>query len=235
MRFILHTRHAITSCLCVALFAAVVLAPLQAQNEHGGPAREQWQRVDDIFKAMGVEKGSHVADIGAGGGFFTTRLAKAVGEDGRVYAVDVNPISLRELRTTLGESVTNVELIRGEENDPRLPAGRLDAALIVNAYHEFAQYREMLAGIKAALKPGGRLVLVEPAPSRAGDTMRADQARRHGIAIEFVEEDLRQAGFVVVRRDQAFTSRPEHQHTVGATKETVKAVEWLLIAQRPPD
>ena len=124
MRFILRfARHAITSRLCVALLASVVLPPLHAQSGHTEPSREQWQRVDDIFKAMGVEKGSHVADIGAGGGFFTTRLAKAVGENGRVYAVDVNPISLRELKTTLGESVTNVELIRGEENDPRLPAG----------------------------------------------------------------------------------------------------------------
>ena len=203
------------------------------QDSHDGTPREQWQRVDDIFRELGVGAGTHVADIGAASGFFTMRLAKAVGPSGRVYAVDVNPVSLRELKTALGGEAANVELIRGDENDPRLPADRLDAALVVNAYHEFAEHQAMLARILAALKPGGRLALVEPAPTRAIDTTRAAQEKRHTIAIAFAEADLREAGFEIVVRNIEFTTRPEHQHTAGGTSEMIRPVEWLLVARRP--
>lgn len=228
------TNYVLHLLLCLA--AVVGLGELMRadqQNEHGGPAREQWQRVEDIFGELGVTAGSHVADIGAGGGFFTTRLAGVAGPEGRVYAVEVNPVSLRELKDRLGTTVTNVEFIRGDEDNPHLPAGRLDAALIVNAYHEFAEYRAMLDRILAALKPGGRLALVEPAPTRAADTTRSAQTRRHTIAIEFVEDDLKATGFEIVTRNTAFTTRPEHQHAAGGSTETVKVAEWLLVARRP--
>ncbi len=79
---------------------------------------------------------------------------------------------------------------------PREPADRLDGALIVNAYHEFAEHSSMLRHVRAALKPGGRLVLVEPI-ARAEDTVRAAQTRRHTIAIELVENELKEAGFEI--------------------------------------
>jgi precorrin-6B methylase 2 len=194
------------------------------------PSREQWQRLPDVFRELGASPGRHIADIGAGGGFFTTRLAKAVGPEGRVYAVDVNPISLRELKDALGAGVTNVELIRGDENDPHLPAGRLDGALVVNAYHEFAEYDAMLRVIKAALKPDGRLVLIEPIP-RGEETTRAAQTKRHTIAIEMVEEDLRRNGFEIVTKDPVFVTRPEHQHQGEDAIGGVKPTDWLLVAR----
>ena len=204
-----------------------------AQQEHAGPPREQWQRVADVVAALGIVPGSHVADIGAGSGFFTTRLAKAVGPTGKVYAVDVNPISLRELKETLGSSATNVEIVRGEENDPRLPLAQLDGVLIVNAYHEFAEHRDMLRHIRAALKPGGRLVLIEPIPRRAQDTTRALQSRNHTIAIEFVEADLAEAGFEIVTRDVAFVTRPDHQgEAARATASAPAPTDWLVVARR---
>lgn len=219
----------------LATLAAVVLSLGLVQN--AAPAetpREQWQRVSDIFTHLEVTAGSHVADIGAGSGFFTTRLARAVGPVGRVYAVDVNPVTLRELKAALGDQAANVEIVRGEENDPRLPLERLDAALIVNAYHEFAEHQAMLRAILAALKPGGRLAIVEPAPTRTGDTTRAAQTKRHTIAIEYVEEDLRQAGFEVAVREVKFTTRPEHKHDgPGGNAETLPPVEWLLVARKP--
>lgn len=222
------------SRLSIAALAAVLVldAPLVARQDHQEPPRDQWQRAADVFEAMGLGPGSVVADLGAGGGWFTTRLARAVGTGGRVYAVDVNPVSLRELREALPKDLTNVEIVRGEEDDPKLPAAALDAVLVVNAYHEFAEYAAVLGKVREALKPGGRLVVIEPAPRRAEDTTRTAQTRRHTIAIEFVEGELAQAGYDIVRKDPAFVSRPAHRDANGAT---VTPTDWLLVARRPAD
>ncbi|HJU42065.1 MAG TPA: methyltransferase domain-containing protein [Vicinamibacterales bacterium] len=215
------------SCLLAALTIVVATFPVVAQEQQ--TSRDQWQRAEDVFRELGISDGSHVADLGAGGGWFTRRLAKAVGPQGRVYAVDVNPVTIRELRESLPADLTNIEIVRAEENDPKLPTGQLDAVLIVNAYHEFHEYAAVLAKIREALKPGGRLVLVEPAPLRAEDATRAAQVKRHQIAIEFAEADLAQAGFEIVKKDLAFVKRPAHQ-TEGVTH---APVDWLLVARRP--
>jgi ubiquinone/menaquinone biosynthesis C-methylase UbiE len=218
----------------IAAVAAVLylVAPLGARQDHQEAPRDQWQRAADVFEAMGLGPGSVVADLGAGSGWFTTRLASAVGTNGRVYAVDVNPVSLRELREALPKELTNIEIVRGDENDPKLPAGQLDAVLVVNAYHEFAEYAAVLDNVRAALKPGGRLVLIEPTPLRAEDTTRAAQAKRHQIAIEFAEADLTQAGFEIVRKELSFVKRPAHQMAGGVSH---GPIDWLLVARRPAD
>lgn len=223
-----NSRNAMVAIAAVFCLAA----PLTARQDHQPSPRDQWQRVADVFDAMGLGPGSIVADLGAGGGWFTTRLARAVGGSGRVYAVDVNPVSLRELREALPADLTNIEIVRAEENDPKLPAAALDAVLVVNAYHEFAEYPAVLARVREALKPGGRLVVIEPAPRRAEDTTRAAQTRRHTIAIEFVEGELAQAGYDIVRKDPVFVSRPAHQEPNGTT---VTPTDWLLVARRPAD
>jgi predicted methyltransferase len=222
-RFILMTG--------TAAVATVVSASAQ-QPAHIDVPREQWQRHADILSALGATTGARIADIGAGGGWFTRRISKAVGDTGRVFAVDVNPISLRELKEAIGADYANVEIVRGEEDNPKLPAATLDGALIVNAYHEFAEYPKMLAHLRDALKPQGRLVLVEPIP-QAADTTRAAQAKRHSIDIAFVEQELKDAGFEIVRKDPRFVSRPNHAPPAapGATEST--ATDWLVVAKRP--
>jgi len=224
--------------LCAVASIAVTLfavAPLAQQREHSETPREQWQRVPDILRELGAASGAHVADLGAGSGFFTTRIAKAVGPAGKVYAVDVNPVSLRELKAALGTDVTNVDVIRGDEDNPHLPEGRLDGVLVVNAYHEFAEYGAMLAHIRKALKPGGRFVIVEPIPRRADDTSRQAQTKRHSIAMSFVEEDLKQAGFEIVTRDAGFVTRPEHQTDAERASGAATPTEWLLVARPRAD
>lgn len=217
--------------LCAFTLASSAAVPAFAQQvPQPMPPRDSWQRVDDVFRELGVAPGRRVADLGAGSGYFTSRLAKAVGETGRVYAVDVNPISLRELRDALPKELTNIEIVRGEEDDPKLPAGHLDAVLVVNAYHEFAEYAAMLTRIRESLKPGGRLVLIEPTPRRSEDATRAAQAKRHTIAIAFAEADVTAAGFEIVKKDPAFVTRPVHQEPGGAT---VAPTDWLLVARRP--
>jgi ubiquinone/menaquinone biosynthesis C-methylase UbiE/rhodanese-related sulfurtransferase len=179
--------------------------PTQLQGEAN---RDRWQRVPDIFDAMGVREGAVVADVGAGSGYFTTRLATAVGPTGRVLAVDISANALRSLeRRVKADGLANVELVEGTPADPRLPAGALDAALIVNAYHEMTEHQAMLAAIRLALKPTGRLVIVEPIEEGARGASRASQERNHQIAPLYVQQDAIAAGFVIVRVEDPFTRR----------------------------
>ncbi|MEX2660991.1 MAG: methyltransferase domain-containing protein, partial [Vicinamibacterales bacterium] len=188
---------------------------------HDETPREQWQKVDEIFAAMQVKPGAAVADIGAGNGFFTTRLASAVGPTGRVLAVDIGADALRRLRARVDtDGLKNVEVIEGAVDDPKLPPASLDAALIVNAYHEMTEHQAMLAHIKAALKPGGRLVIVEPIGQARREAARDVQTRNHEIAIDFVRDDARTAGFAQVSMIDPFTSRPH----AGEPHE-----EWMLV------
>lgn len=126
------------------------------------PERQQEERPDLLIDALKLKAGDAVADIGAGSGYLTRRLAKAVGSRGTVYATDIQPEMLDRLRASLhSEGITNVTTVLGGETDPRLPAETLDLAILVDVYHEFSHPYEMLAGVCRALKPGGRLVFVE--------------------------------------------------------------------------
>jgi precorrin-6B methylase 2 len=188
----------------------------QAEREQ---RREQDQRVDDVLKALGVGAGSMVADIGAGQGFYTVRLARAVGDQGKVIAVDISDSALRQLRARVErDGLKNVEIIEGAADDPRLPAASLDAALIVNAYHEMTEYEAMLKKIRAALKPSGRLVILEPISPSRRRAARAQQTREHEIAPELVIGDLRDAGFKISNLEEPFASHSHH------------GFEWLIVA-----
>lgn len=197
----------IAVCFALGLMGTSSIAQ-ERSRQHGEENREQWQKVDEVFQALGVAPGAAVADLGAGDGFFTVRLAKAVGEHGRVYAVDINTDSLRRLRTRIGnEKLTQVEVVEGAADDPKLPAGTLDAVLIVNAYHEMKAFKEILPKLKAALKPNGRLVIIEPISNARRDRTREEQTRNHEIAIDFVRQDALQAGFSQVSMRDPFTTR----------------------------
>jgi SAM-dependent methyltransferase len=218
----------------LVVLASALTAVRAQQGDHVETPRDQWQRVPDIVAALGAASGANIADVGAGHGYFTTRLAKAVGPAGRVFAVDVNPVSLRELRETLGSDYPNVDVVRGDEDNPHLPEATLDGILVVNAYHEFAEYRAMLGHLQRALKPGGRLVLIEPIP-RAADATRSAQTKRHAIAIDLAEGELKEAGFDILQRDVAFVSRPGHVNDAGRATGTDNATDWLLVARRAAD
>jgi SAM-dependent methyltransferase len=129
------------------------------------PEREAEEAPDEalaIDAAIGIAKGAKVADIGAGVGYFTWRLAARVGPAGKVYAVDIQQAMLDQLRQNMAErKLANYEAVLGAEDDPRLPAGRIDLALLVDVYHEFSQPQKMLRKIRASLTPDGRMVLLE--------------------------------------------------------------------------
>ena len=215
---IVYSRRLAPVLFLTCVVGAMPLLAQTRQTEEG--RREEWQKVEQIFSALGVRPGATVADVGAGDGFFTTRLARAVGADGRVFAVDVDEGALTRLRKRLeDEGIRNVVVVKGTATDPRLPEQTFDAALIINAYHEMPEHQQILAALRAALKPEGRLVIVEPISDAKRSSPRAEQTRGHEIAPEFVLADARSAGFRIVGMQDPFTSRG-------------RDLEWLLALQR---
>ncbi len=192
-------------CSCV-LFA---LALLSAQTIEHELEREHWQGPAVIFKAMDVAPGSIVADVGAGDGFLTMRLAPLVAANGHVYAEDISQGRLDRLRIRAQDAhLNNVTIVTGASDDPHLPAAQLDAVVILNAYHEMPQHEAMLRHIWDSLKPGGRLVIAEPSPA-SGEATREQQTAKHHIASTFVAGDMKHAGFTVIETREKFAHIPE--------------------------
>ena len=126
------------------------------------PERNQEERPDLLLAALKIKEGDVVADIGAGTGFYTRRLARLVGEKGTVYGVDIQQEMLDLLTNKMAElKIRNVKPILGTTTDPRLPNASVDLILMVDVYHEFDFPFEMTEAMCRALKPGGRMVFVE--------------------------------------------------------------------------
>ena len=160
--------------LAVAALAAVASLPLDAQDrprrlfppeELGvleGPDRDAWQKPELVMDTLGIGERSAVADVGAGGGWFTVRLARRVGPNGVVYAQDAQQLMLDSIsRRVVREGLANVRYIRGDRLDPKLPREALDAVLMVDTYHEFENPVALLRGVGIALRPGGRVGIVD--------------------------------------------------------------------------
>ena len=174
------------------------------------PEREAEERTDLLVDNLPLNADDVVADIGAGTGFFSFPIARRV-TDGRVLAVDIQQemLDIIESRKASG-SPANVDTILGTETDPRLPEAAVDLVLIVDAYHEFSYPREMGLAIARALKPGGRLVLIEyrgedrKVPIKRLHKMTEAQARREmaavGLEWERTEDFLPQQHFLVFRK-----------------------------------
>jgi ubiquinone/menaquinone biosynthesis C-methylase UbiE len=124
--------------------------------------REQEERPNELLQLLDLKPGQVVADVGAGSGYFTWRMAKQVGPTGKVFATDIQPEMLLILRTNLqARGVTNVTPVLGSTTNVNLPARSIDLALFVDVYHECDHPKEIISTLCAALRPGGRIVLVE--------------------------------------------------------------------------
>jgi ubiquinone/menaquinone biosynthesis C-methylase UbiE len=201
-------RGAIGRLCGVLVLTALTTVTTTGQTRAVEPEREQWQRVAELFGAMAIHQGDSVADVGAGEGFATVRLSPIVGSAGKVFAEDVADAPLGRLRTRVEEAgLANVTIIKGDADDPHLPSSALDAVIILNAYHEMAAYQDVLRHIREALKPGGRLVIAEPSPVTPG-LPRADQIKVHRISGAFVADEVAQAGFTIIERQDEFTKKP---------------------------
>jgi ubiquinone/menaquinone biosynthesis C-methylase UbiE len=124
--------------------------------------RDREEEPDLALRLLKIPKGAMVGDVGAGSGYMSLRLARIVGAEGRVYAVDVQPGMLQLLQQNAAKAqLANVVPVLGTIDDPKLPAGTLDLIIMVDVYHEFSEPQKMLQRMREALKPGGRLALWE--------------------------------------------------------------------------
>ena len=161
------------------------------------PEREQEERTDLLLSALPLRPDSVVADIGAGTGYFSIPIARRAPE-GRVLAVDIQPQMLELLREQSRMSgVTNVEPVLGRVDDPRLPVASVDVAIMIDAYHEFDHPWEMMRALRKAMKPDGRVVLVE---YRAEDPTVPIKPL-HKMSVDQVRREMTAAGFVLDRVD----------------------------------
>ena len=167
--------------------------------------REMEEASDVALDSLSIRRGSTVADIGAGVGYLTWRLAERVGPQGKVYANDIQAGMLKRLRDNMaGRHITNVETVLGAEDDPKLPADKIDLALLVDVYHEFSKPQQMLRKIRQSLTPDGRLVLLEYRKEDPDVPIRPE----HKMSIAGVKAEVEPEGF---RLEQTLSVLPR-QH-----------------------
>lgn len=200
----------------VAVSVALVIfagAMLEAQRRHpvsgrifapvmgvGGaswlerPERETEESPTKAIEALGLTPGMVVADIGAGSGYYASRMAKKVGPAGKVYATDIQPGMIELLnRRIASERITNITPVLGGMDDPKLPPASIDLAIMVDVYHELQQPQVFLQRLKETFKPGGRLVLVE---FRKEDP-KVPILEVHKMSVAEVKQELEAEGYVL--------------------------------------
>ena len=192
-------------------------------KESAWAERDTWQKPGEIIKLLNIKEGSLVADVGCHEGYLTVKLSKVVG-GGKVYAVDVEQRKLDRLKENLEEQkMTNVILVKGDYDNPKLPLNIFDAVVILDTYHEMDDHDEILLHVKKALKPGGRLVICEPIGEERRNLSREEQESKHEVAMKYVVEDLAKAGFQVVTKNENFVDRTK-----------VKGDKmWIVVAKKP--
>jgi len=155
------------------------------------PGRDERLQINHVMDVLEIAAGKSVADIGAGSGWFTVRAARRVGADGLVYAVDINPEAVRYVgERAQKEQLQNVKTILSKADDPLLPAGSVDAVLLLKTYHEVAQPVVLLRNLRAALRPGAKVGVID----RNGD------GEDHGVGREIVIREAKEAGFELLKQ-----------------------------------
>ena len=158
--------------------------------------REQEEHPDEVLAALDLHPGEVVADLGAGSGYFTFRMAPKVGESGKVLAVEIQEAMLNTLRARAGAmKATNVEVVQGTETDPHLPVTGVNVVLVVDVYHELAYPFEVMTNVRKALKPGGRVIFVEY--RKEDPAVRIKEV--HKMSVIQLEKEMNAVGLVRIR------------------------------------
>jgi len=151
-------------------------------------ARAQKLQIERVMDLLGIKRGARVADIGAGSGWFTVRSARRVGNEGVVYAVEINPEYVRDIkRRAKREKLSNIRTVLGKPNDPMLPQASIDVAFLLKTYHEIEQPIAFLRRMRPSLRPGARLAIIDK--NGKGDD--------HGVNADVVIKEAAQAGFTL--------------------------------------
>ena len=181
------------------------------------PEREQEENPDGALDALNLKPGMVVADVGAGTGYMSLKLAKRVGQAGKVYAEDVQAEMLDQVRANAAKAgVKNIQTVQGTFTEPKLPKEQMDLVLLVDVYHEFSEPQKMLQGIRESLKPGGRLVLLEYRKEDPNIPINPE----HKMSVAEVKTELEAEGFVL---GPVIETLPR-QHILVLTKAAAKAV-----------
>lgn len=181
-------------------------------SAHAWAERDKWQNADALIGLLEIGSGSVVADVGCHEGYMTFKLARVVGKSGTVYAVDVVAAKLEKVgERAARHTLTQVKTIKGDYDDPKLPADSLDAVIILDTYHEMDDHAEILRHIKASLKAGGRLLICEPIADSRRDLPRGAQEKKHELAMQYVLDDLRKAGFRISFQRDNFIDRSKEK------------------------
>ena len=162
--------------------------------------RDEEEAPDIALNVLKIPKGASVADIGAGSGFITERLSARVGPTGRVFANDLQPQMLQILGRRLAQrNIMNVTLVQGTIDDPKLDPASVDLEIMVDVYHELSQPQAMLRRLRAALKPGGRLVLLEYRKEDPTIPIKFE----HKMSVAEAKMELEAEGFTLAKVDEA--------------------------------
>jgi len=158
------------------------------------PERDAWQKPHEVIQALALEPGAHIADLGAGTGYFAVRLANMLPK-GRIYAVDIEPDMVRYLEARAKrEGLRNVVALKGEPDDPRLPE-KVDLILLVDVYHHIEDRAPYFRRLRASLRPGGRIAIVD---FRLDSPQGPPRAAR--VAPDVVIAEMKAAGYAVAAR-----------------------------------
>jgi SAM-dependent methyltransferase len=153
------------------------------------PDRDKKLQIDRVMDLLGITTGKNVADIGAGSGWFTVRAARRVGPTGAVIAEDINPLAIEYIgKRVLTEKLPNVRTVLGGPDDPRLPAGSVDAVLMLKVYHEIAHPVVAMKALRAALRPGAKVGIID----------RNGTGENHGLNHDVVAKEMGEAGYKLV-------------------------------------
>ena len=192
----------------VTIFLFLLLATVCAEAQTDGyknvytesewAERDKWQKAGEIIGKLKIDSSSVVADIGCHEGYMSFKLAKVAKT---VYAVDVDQWKLNALKLhSEKRKTTNIATVKGDYDDPKLPANALDAVVILDTYHEMDDHDKILQHILISLKKGGRLVICEPIAESRRKLARADQEKKHELGIKYALEDLAKAGFTILEK-----------------------------------
>lgn len=195
----LHRLVSVTTLFVCLLLASLVTGQSTQQSARqtstpytgdlsifDSPGRDERLQINRVMDLLGIQPGKNVADIGAGSGWFTVRAARRLAGNGTVYAVDINPEATRYIEQRAAkEQIHNIKTVLSRPDDPQLPVASVDAVLLLKTYHEIASPVALLSRLRASLKPGAKLGIID----------RNGTGEDHGVSKDVVIREATQAGY----------------------------------------